>query len=274
MRINFFIKTIFIVIAFLFLNSCAKKRVDTTGQLRKNSIKSIVDNHLKSFASEESRTMNSTLTMVDGNKKNTIGATFDFYKGEQIDLSASYFGFNVAKGSFDNDGFVFYEKIKKTYAESDYSVFNSDLFDFQSIEKLLSGKFFLNQEEIEPTEFKILENKDFFFAFDFKELFTIKSKDEQIRMKGGIAYFDANYKLKKINLISNEGDLLVGFNYTDWQVDENQIFPGTIEINSELSKILIEIKNKSIKNNAKELKKIEVPKGYEKMDYLNLLKFN
>ncbi|TWP24032.1 DUF4292 domain-containing protein [Apibacter muscae] len=167
----------------------------------------------------------------------------------------------LARVSITPEAFKLYEKIGKSYIDTDFKYINSllnvDFLDYSSIENLLTGKMFLT---ITPKDYKFSIEKNQFILQSIKDIRVGEGKN--IRNYKVKISLDSNYNLKEVKMEDKKYNSLIEVSYGEYLLFENLKFPKNIKI------ILKDQKEASItlEYNKFESVKMEtpfdIPKGY------------
>lgn len=195
-----------------------------------------------------------------GNSYPAINLTLYFEKNEQIWANASLL-LPLARASIKPSGFKMYERINKTYIDSDFdyvkNLLKINFIDYQNIENLLLGKLFFP-----------VNKGDYDFSINNNNYILTSSKPIKIGKDGEARSFaiqityDSNFNLKEVILEDKNSQSLLKLNYGDYVNFENTILPKNIKIfikDKKETKISLDYnKFESIKMDTP----FEIPKGY------------
>lgn len=225
-------KLILYFIPFLILYSCGSQKKVAT----ETSVPTIEQNNHKEFYSIISKKSNfdalkitSKINADFGKNIPAINATIYIENNEKVWINMSALFINMARGIATPQGLKAYEKIDRTYIDSDYAYLNQFLninfLDYNVLQNILLGKVFypindkefaLNQTEKgytlsskKPQKINVKEkNNDYFIDFEF-------SKD-----------FDLN----QIILKETKSDNILQLHYQNWITINEQRLPQNVKI--------------------------------------------
>ncbi|MDR1877191.1 MAG: DUF4292 domain-containing protein [Flavobacteriaceae bacterium] len=158
----------------------------------------------------------------------SVGMTLYIDKGKQIWANATMI-LPLARATILPEGFKMYEKIGKTYIDSDFDYVNNllkvNFIDYQSLENLLTGKLFL---PINPEGFNLeLQNNDYILTS--AGLMKVGTGDNSKSFLQKLT-FDSNFNLKQIILQDKTNDTYLQIDYNDYINVEDKILPKNIKI--------------------------------------------
>jgi predicted small secreted protein len=190
----------------------------------------------------------------------SVNMTLYLDKGKQIWANANLI-LPLARAVVLPEGFKMYERIGKTYVDSNFDYVNNllkvDFINYQSMENLMIGKLFF---PVSPEDFtlSIQENN---YILTFTDLMKVGSGKESRNFSRKIM-FDSNFNLKQIILEDKSKDTYLQIDYDNYVDVESKILPKNI-------KIFIKEKKEtriSLDYNKFEFVKMdtpfEIPKGY------------
>lgn len=209
--------------------------------------------------------INSRVNVQVGKTIPTLDATIYIEKDRKIWMNVAVL-INMARGIATPDGIKGYEKLNKTYIESDFSyinrLLNVNFIDFKSLENLLTGRAFIP-----------VNDRDFHFSSNSQGFSLQSKKDQKINLDGKTSSYavrmnyDTNFDLKTIEVdeTSSKGNTLT-VDYSGWEAQGETRFPKNVKIiikGEKNGQILLE-------NTKFEFTKMEtpysVPSNYTKTD--------
>lgn len=225
-------KLILYFIPFLILYSCGSQKKVAT----ETSVPTIEQNNHKEFYSIISKKSNfdalkitSKINADFGKNIPAINATIYIENNEKVWINMSALFINMARGIATPQGLKAYEKIDRTYIDSDYAYLNQllniNFLDYNVLQNILLGKVFypINDKEFalhqtekgytlsskKPQKINVKEkNNDYFIDFEF-------SKD-----------FDLN----QIILKEIKSDNILQLHYQNWITINEQRLPQNVKI--------------------------------------------
>ena len=149
---------------------------------------------------------------------------------------------NVGRGIATPEGIKGYEKLNKTYIESDFTYLNSllnvDFIDFNAFQNLLLGKTFI---PVNNKDFKLTKNAQGYVLTSVKNL-SFQSNGDVSEYSATLSYNDQmdleNVALKKIDAPDE-----LEVSYANWEKFENTALPKNVKImikGSKNSQIILE----------------------------------
>ncbi|MGM5631409.1 DUF4292 domain-containing protein [Apibacter raozihei] len=169
-----------------------------------------------------------TADIEAGSNYPSVALTLYLDQGKQIWANASLL-LPLARASIMPSGFKMYEKIGKTYIDSDFDYVNNllkvDFIDYQSMENLLVGKLFF---PVAPQDYtlKIQDNK---YVLTSDRTIPIGS-GKNTRNFASIIAFDSNFNLLQVVLEDKLNNTYLQVDYDNYVDFENKILPKNIKI--------------------------------------------
>ena len=193
------VKYFFSFIVIALLASCKQMKVVSTTD------NDIINSQNKAFKQIESQQKLADFEsiVIQGNLSQSIKSeipelkiTMVVEKDKLIWTNASFLIFS-ARSLVTPNKFKAYEKIKRTYVDEDFSYINNllglDFIDFESVQKLLTGKLFF---PISTEEFNFDISKNQYLLIS-KEPILVKMKDKQKKYNRKII-FNSDFSINSI----------------------------------------------------------------------------
>lgn len=156
----------------------------------------------------------------DAEQSQNVTIRLRIKKDEVIWMSASFLGFPVAKAKITPTKVQYYEKVKKTYFDGDFSLLSSVLgrdINFQQLQNIFFGQSLMSLDnpftsETDGSSFKL----------------TPKKQDELF----DIFYWvnPSHFKLDKQEIVAKKEKKILTINYTEYQNIATTFFPKNIKI--------------------------------------------
>ena len=196
----------------------------------------------------------------------TIDAVIYIENNQKIWMNMSSFFINVARGLATPDGLKAYEKMNKTYIDSDFTYLNKllnvNFIDYHSLQNLLVGKIFvpINQED-----FAITRNATgFIIASEKNRQVVVDGKINEYKIE---AHYSSELDLAKVSLQDVKTPDNLEIFYYNWESVSNQRLPKNVKIiikGKKTDQILIE-------NTKFDFSKMDtpysVPNNYKKREF-------
>jgi hypothetical protein len=163
-----------------------------------------------------------------GNSYPSVALTLYIDRGNQIWANASLI-LPLARACIYPGGFKMYERLGKTYIDSNFDYLNNllqvDFLTYKNLEDLLIGKIFFP-----------LDAKD--FNFSIENNYYILTSKRSIKVGSGKEtrnfsrklIFDSNYNLRQINMEDPSKNTYLQIDYDDYINIEYKILPKNIKI--------------------------------------------
>jgi len=200
--------------------------------------------------------ISSRIKISNGKLIPTLNATFYIEKDKKVwtNITAFMGLFGGARGIATPQGIKAYEKINKTYIDSDFSYLNNllgvNFINFQALQNLLVGKTFV---PINPKKYEVQE---------FPDKIQVTSKNPQkVKVDGKESSYhitlnyDKEYKLSNVQINDVHSPNELKIEYSNYIKLQNEYFPQNVKVN---------IKNKKddeifIENTNFEFSQMETP---------------
>lgn len=262
-------KNIFIFIISIALWSCKTNiATTTTNAIKSESLKS--ENHLfKALAKKsEFQTLKIESKIIVENESfiPPTNAIIYIEKGHKVWINITAMFFNVARGIATPQGIKGYEKIGKTYIDSDFGYLNQlmnvNFIDYHSLQNLLVGKVFfpINEQDFSLTSI----NEGYKLVSSNNQKIIAKGKSYEYHLN---LSFSHTFDLESILMTEiNTGDQLKLY-YTNWTTFEGERLPQNVKIiikGKKNTQIIIENTNFG---SSKMETPYSVPKNYTKKEF-------
>lgn len=255
-----------LLILVFTLSSCATSKIKSTENkdIQSNtaiSNKYFYDNILKKSDFDVLK----ITSKIDIQNIPNINATIYIENNQKVWMNMSAFFINVARGVATPQGIKAYEKIDKTYIDSDFTYLNKllniNFLDYNSLQNLLLGKVFI---PINEKDFSITQSSENYILKSIKnQKIVVDGKTNEYAIE---ILFSKNFDLTKVSLINpNNSDQLL-LSYENWTSLNELRLPQSVKINIKEKKS----KQILIENTKFEFSKMEapytVPNNYKKRE--------
>lgn len=222
------------------------------------SPKRIISNHYNSNFSQ--KTVNANLSTKYSNSKmsTSVNIKLRIEMDKTIWMSATKFGFPLAKVKITPNRVSYYEKLKGTYFDGDFSLLSEWLgteLDFEKVQNILLGQAVLNLKK-EKYDSKI-DN----------QLYQLSPRKKNELF--GILFFmnPENFKLNRQEIRNTEKQQLLSVSYANYKNIKGEQFPEKINIRATDHQKLttINIEYKSVEFNEELTFPFEIPNGYKEI---------
>lgn len=163
-----------------------------------------------------------------GNSYPSVALTLYIDKGNQIWANASLI-LPLARASIYPGGFKMYERLGKTYVDSNFDYLNNllkvDFLTYKNIEDLLIGKLFFPLN-INDFNFSIENN---YYILTSKKTMKVGSGKDARNFSSRLT-FDSNFNLRQIRMDDPSKNTYLQIDYDDYINIENKILPRNIKI--------------------------------------------
>lgn len=224
-----FILSIFAALALL---SCKSKTVvQTNVPVEKpvvNSNKAFFDKILKKDDFESIK-ISSKIDAETGQFVPTLDATFYIENNQKVWINLQALFINMARGIATPSGIKGYEKVNKTYIDSDFSYINNllkvNFIDYNSLQNLLLGKTFVPVNE---NDYSLTPNEQGFVLNSIKnQIFETNGKKSEYKIS---LDYDKELDLKKVFLEDLTSKNTLEINYDNFENIGSQKLPKNVKI--------------------------------------------
>ncbi len=248
-----------ILLIFLVIFTSCKSNKSAVGANIKNiSTKKIINNHYNSNFNQ--KTIDAKINAKFKDDKTSVGFSIKLRleKDKTIWMSATKFGFPVAKVMITPNRVLYYEKMKRTFFDGDFSLLSEWLgteLDYEKVQNILLGQAVLNLKKGKYNS-------------------TITNKLYQLQPKKDVALFDIlfflnsdNFKINKQEISNKEKQQLLTVSYSDYTKIKGEEFPKSINIKAlDHKKITtIDIEYRTVEFNKDLTFPFSIPNGYKEI---------
>lgn len=243
----------------LALSSCkSKKSLTNMEGIEDISTKKIISNHYDNNFNQKSVNANLNAKYSDNKMSTSVNIKLRIDMDKTIWMSASKLNFTLAKLKITPDRVSYYEKLKGTYYDGDFSLLSEWLgteLDYQKVQNILLGQAVLNLKK-EKYDSKIDNQLYLLSPIKENELF-------------GILFFmnPDNFKLNRQEITNTEKQQLLSVSYANYKNIKGEQFPENINIRATDRNNLttINIEYKSVEFNEELTFPFEIPSGYKEI---------
>jgi len=248
-----------IVLIFLVIfTSCKSNKSAVDANINNISTKKIINNHYNS--NFDQKTINAKINAKFKDDKTSVSFSIKLRleKDKTIWMSATKFGFPVAKVKITPNRVVYYEKMKRTFFDGDFSLLSEWLgteLDYEKVQNILLGQAVLNLKKGKYNS-------------------TVTNKLYQLQPKKNVALFDIlfflnsdNFKINKQEIRNQEKEQLLTVSYPDYTKIKGEQFPKNINIKAlDHKKITtIDIEYRTVEFNENLTFPFSIPNGYKEI---------
>lgn len=223
------------------------------------SAKKIAKKHYSSKFSKKTVQAKIKAHYKDSKQSNSLSIKLRMQKDEVIWMSGSFLGFPIAKVKITPNRVQYYEKIKRTYFDGDFSLISNALgteLNFQQLQNLLVGQSLL------PLDEKFIKSID-------EKSYRLTPKNQDALF--AIFYWinPTHYKLDKQKVSSKNPDQTLVVAYPKYERISAEYFPKTISISAIQPKqtTQIEMEFRTIQFDENLRFPFSIPSGYKKITF-------
>lgn len=219
---------LFIIFSATVMLSCKAKTAISTKPTETISANKTFFDAINKKDNFESIKINSRIDAEIGKYIPTIDGTFYIENNQKIWINFQVF-INVARALVTPSGIKAYEKINKTYIDSDFTYLNNllkvNFLDYSSLQNLLLGKAFIT---INEKDFDLTPNTDGFSLNSAKNLvFEADGKTHEYKMT---LNYSTDFDLKKVNLQEINEDNSLEIYYDNYDIIGDEKLPKNVKI--------------------------------------------
>ena len=253
-------KYIAVLLITIFLISCKSKGVAVENSNKEAPAKidnKIVEKHYENKLDFSTLYIKASAKYVDEKQNQNVTAEIKIEKDKQILVSVRFLGITMAKALITPTTVSYYEKIKGTYYEGDFTTLSKWLgteLDYSKVQNLLVGEALDDLRKGKYTQ-TIVEN-------------LIRLEDEkETNLKKAFFLEPEKYLLQKEQISQTSENMMLEIKYSDNKVFDQGILPTSIEINAiqPKGKTDINLNYNTISFNEELSFPYSVPSGYKKV---------
>ncbi|SHG50782.1 DUF4292 domain-containing protein [Flavobacterium defluvii] len=254
-------KYIIIVLLSAFVVSCKSKAVavqnNTTTEVIAKKDNKAIEKHYENKLDFSTLNIKASAKYEDEKQSQNVTADIKIEKDKQILISVRFLGITMAKALITPTTVSYYEKIKGTYYEGDFTSLSEWLgteLDYNKVQNLLIGEAFDDLRKGEYTQ-TIVEN-----------LFRLEDQKSQKIQK--VFYLDPEkYLVQKEEISQPAENINLEINYSDIKTFNQGTIPTTLIINAvqPKGKTNINLNYNNISFNEELSFPYSVPSGYKKV---------
>lgn len=237
--------SIFIIIAALAVSSCAVQKKQTEAPV---STTKPIENNAEFFSSIAKKSsfdavkINSRIDAKTGSFIPTLDAVIYIENGQKIWMNLTAVILQAARGVATPQGIKAYNRLDKTYIDSDFSYLNKllnvNFIDYNAMQNLLTGKTFL---PVSDDKFRLTTNASGFNLVS-KEAQKITENGKTVSYNIALDY-DKDLNLNHVLLTNAQNNDQLDITYSNREILNNESFPKNVKIiikANKTSEILIE----------------------------------
>lgn len=242
------------LLAIVFMVSCKPKAIVTsatvTEPVDEMKVAKIIDNHYSNKSDFSTLYIKANARYADDKQAQNVTAEIKIKKDQQILVSIRFIGITMAKASITPTSVSYYEKIKGTYFEGDFSALSQWLgtdLDYSKIQNMLVGEALDDLNKGKYTKI-LLDNlyrlddanngntqKSYYFNpndFSVNKQEVIQKAENrtiQIAYPERVAYKEANLPFSiEIKTAQPKGKSEINLNYNSVSFNEELSFPYSV----------------------------------------------
>ncbi|MFK5959612.1 MAG: DUF4292 domain-containing protein [Lutibacter sp.] len=248
-----------LILILLVVTSCkTNKNITDTSRIATISTKKIINNHYNNNFHQQTVYAKLNAKYRGKRMSASVSIKLRLEKDKTIWMSATKLGIPLAKIKITPNRVLYYEKLKRTYFDGDFSLLSKWLgieLDYEKVQNILLGQAVLNLKKgrynsiISENSYQLSPKKN-------NELF-------------GILFFmnPDNFKLDKQEIRYLKKQQLLSVSYPKYNDIRGEQFPKNINIRAIDNKNLttINIEYRSVEFNKKLTFPFSIPKGYKEI---------
>ncbi|MBE0392550.1 hypothetical protein HNQ02_000753 [Flavobacterium sp. 7E] len=252
-------KKIAALIVLVLMVACKAKSVvtDATEPATFLKAKTIIDKHYSNKIDYTTLYIKSSVRYADEKQTQNVTAEIRIKKDEQILVSIRFLGITMAKASITPTSVSYYEKIKGTYFEGDFSSLSKWLgtdLDYGKVQNMLTG------EALDDL------SKGKYIESLVEQLYRLDDAEKGNTKK--TFYIDAtDFKVKKQEITQTKESRMIQIAYADNKIFNEYAMPTNVVINSyqKEGKAEISLDYNTISFNEELSFPYSVPNGYNRV---------
>ena len=220
------IKLLFLVsfISSLALISCKSKTavVDVSTNENRKSVNKIIENYYNNKNEFSTLFIKANVQYATEKQNQNVIAEIKLKKDEQILISIRFLGITMAKASITPNKVKYYEKIKGTYYEGDFTALSQLLgtdLNFEKVQNLVLGRAIDNLKEGKYSE---TFNEQVYKLYD----------ESDINLKKSFYIDGNNFTINKQEITQTKEERMIQVAYSNKKEFKEMTLPLTINIDS------------------------------------------
>lgn len=246
-------------LTILLLLGCKAKKTGSAAveNINETSAKKIIEKHYENKLEFSTLYIKASAKYSDQKQNQNVTAEIRIKKDEQILVSIRFLGITMAKALITPTSVSYYEKIKATYYEGDFTSLSKWLgtdLDYQKVQNLLVGQALDNLNKGKYNE-SIVEQ---LYRLDAQNASNLKQS----------YFFDATkFLLQKEQITQTSENVMIQVVYSDHETFDQGIMPTSVEINTiqPKGKTDINLNYNSVSFNEELSFPYSIPDGYKKV---------
>jgi hypothetical protein len=247
------------LLAVVLLFSCKSKAIVTEATVPVTYLKSskIIANHYNNKTDFSTLYIKANAKYSDDRSSQNVTAEIKIKKDEQILVSIRFLGITMAKASITPTSVSYYEKIKGTYFEGDFSALSQWLgtdLDYQKIQNMLIGEALddLSKGKYKESLMEQLYRLDDLAKGNTKKTFYISAAD---------------FSVQKQEITQTAEGRMIQVAYSNIRQYKETMLPGNVVINTfqPKGKSEIELEYNTVTFNEELSFPYSVPNGYNRI---------
>lgn len=252
-------KKYLVFLTLILLIGCKTKQTaaNVTDNISDASAKKIIDKHYTNTLDFSTLYIKANAKYSDQKQNQNVTADIRIKKDEQILVSIRFLGITMAKALITPTTVSYYEKIKGTYYEGDFTSLSKWLgtdLNFEKVQNLLVGEALDNLKEGKYKESVV----DQLYRLDDQKQSNLKQS----------YFFDADkFLLQKEQITQTSENVMIQVAYSDHKTFDQGVLPSRVEINTiqAKGKTDISLNYNSISFNEELSFPYSIPDGYKKV---------
>lgn len=226
---------VILITSLLLITGCKSKKIVATGrELTKKTHKEVVSDALKSELNYRTITTKGNVELKSGKSSQKVPAVFKIVKDSilQVSLRIPIIGGEAMRMDITPGSIVIIDRLKKQYFKENFndSKFLKQMdFNFYNLQAMFTNKLFMpGKKEI---------------TYDDYSNFSIGINDDlyllQTKGKGGLSYnfaIDAFDHIASTLIYNEKQNLSLQWSYADFIMDNNMMYPTTMQASIEITK--------------------------------------
>jgi hypothetical protein len=251
----------FFLASTLVMVSCKSKKAliqnSSTGYVEDLKVSEIIRKHYDIKTIFSTIYIKSNVRFDNGNQTQNVTAEIRIKKDEQILVSIRFLGITMAKASITPTKVSYYEKIKGTYFEGDFSSLSQWLgtdLDYNKVQNMLLGEAL---DDLRKGKYK-----------QSLEELAYRLEDKANNSTQKAFYIDAtNFKVSKQEVIQTDKSRKIEIEYGNYSNFEKNILPMQVHIDAlqEKGKTEIDLEYTDVNFNDELSFPYSVPNGYKRV---------
>lgn len=247
-----------LIICLIFASCKSTKSTTSNSSIASMSSKKVINKHYEGAFDRKTISARVKAKYQDNKNNQSFMIKLRLEKDKAIWMSGAFLGFPVAKVLITPSRVTYYEKIKKTYFDGDFSLLSKFLgteLDYNKIQNLLLGESIMNM-------------KDTKYGVDIDHnSYLLEPKNQEELFDIFFWLNPSNFKLDKQEVRQSIEQKKLTVSYKEYQKIDNTFLPKMIQVNAveKDKRTLLDLEYKNVEFDKELSFPFTIPLGYKEI---------